>query len=113
MAKYAIGIDFGTLSARALVAEVGTGRELGTASMDYPHGVMDEFLPDGTKLPPDWALQHPQDYLDCLANTVPRALKEAGVDAKDVVGLGIDFTACTMLPIDEGGTPFCLKDGYQ
>ena len=53
MSKYALGIDFGTLSARALVAEIGTGREAGTAVMDYPHGVMDRALPDGTRLPPD------------------------------------------------------------
>jgi len=95
MPKYCIGVDFGTLSARALVVEVGTGRELGSAVMNYPHGVMDEQLPDGTKLKPDWALQHPQDYLDCLGRTIPEAIRLSGIDAADVVGVGIDFTACT------------------
>jgi len=109
MGKYVVGIDFGTLSARALVAEVGTGRELASASMDYPHGVMDERLPDGTRLPPDWALQHPRDYLDCLADTIPRALDRAGVSAADVIGLGLDFTACTILPVDADGEPLCLN----
>ncbi len=71
MAKYTIGVDFGTLSARALVAEVGTGRELADATMNYPHGVMDEYLPTGERLKPDWALQHPQDYLDCLSHVIP------------------------------------------
>ena len=70
MSKYSVGVDFGSLSARALVAEIGTGRELGCASMDYPHAVMSRALPDGTPLKPDWALQHPQDYLDCLRYTV-------------------------------------------
>ena len=112
MPKYAIGVDFGTLSARALVAEVGTGRELASATMNYAHAVMDEQLPDGTRLMPDWALQHPQDYLDCLAYTIPEAMRRAGVDAKDVIGVGVDFTACTMVAMDKSGTPLCLKDEF-
>ncbi|MBO7359138.1 MAG: ribulokinase [Clostridia bacterium] len=110
MAKYVIGIDYGTLSARALVCEVGTGRELGEGVFEYPHAVMDECLPDGTVLPPDWALEHPRDYLDALCAAVPEALKNAGVDKDDVIGLGIDFTACTLMPIDKNGDP--LSDKY-
>ena len=113
MPKYCIGVDFGTLSARALVVEVGTGRELGSAVMNYPHAVMDEQLPDGTKLKPDWALQHPQDYLDCLARTVPEAIRLSGIDAADVVGVGIDFTACTMIAVDKDGVPLCFHDEYK
>ena len=109
MGKYALGIDFGTLSARALVAEIGTGRELAAFSMDYPHGVMDEALPDGTRLPPDWALQHPRDYMDALTTTVPEALSRSGVPAEEIAGVGIDFTACTMLPVDASFTPLCFK----
>ncbi|MGI6200670.1 MAG: ribulokinase [Christensenellales bacterium] len=114
MAKYAIGIDYGTQSGRALLVEIGTGRELATAVKVYPHGVMDEFLPDGvTKLPPDWALEHPQDYLDVLATTVPEVIAQSGVDPKDVIGIGIDFTACTMLPIKRDGTPLCFLEAYR
>lgn len=109
MGKYALGIDFGTLSARALVAEVGTGRDMARASMDYPHQVMDERLPDGTKLPPDWALQHPQDYVDAMCHIIPEALERAGVSPEEVVGVGVDFTACSMLPVDEAFVPLCLK----
>jgi L-ribulokinase len=109
MGKYALGIDFGTLSARALVAEIGTGRELASFSMDYPHGVMDDALPDGTRLPPDWALQHPGDYVDALKAVVPEALKRSGVPAEEIAGVGIDFTACTVLPVDASNTPLCLK----
>ena len=108
MSKYAVGIDFGTLSARALIVEMGTGREVGTAVMDYPHGVMDEHLPDGTRLEPDWALQHPSDYLDCIRFTVPEAMKRAGVSAEDIVGVGIDCTTCTVIAVDAEGTPLCL-----
>lgn len=112
MPKYAIGIDFGTLSARALVAEIGTGRELADATMDYPHAVMSRTLPDGTPLRPDWALQHPQDYLDCLSHTLREALRHAGVSIGDVIGLGIDFTSNTMLPVDANGDPLCLKSEF-
>jgi len=112
MSKYAIGVDFGTLSARALVAEIGTGRELADATMDYPHAVMDRALPDGTPLRPDWALQHPQDYLDCLSFIVPEALRKADVSADDVVGLGIDFTSNTMLPVDTQDNPLCFRPEF-
>ncbi|MEF9972772.1 MAG: ribulokinase [Clostridia bacterium] len=113
MSKYALGIDYGTLSARALVVEIGTGRELGSATMDYPHGVMDEALPDGTKLPPDWALEHPQDYLDCLAYTIPEAIKLSGISPDDVIGVGIDFTACTLIATDKAGVPLCFYEKYK
>jgi len=112
MSKYAIGVDFGTLSARALVAEIGTGRELAAATMDYPHAVMNEFLPDGTPLRPDWALQHPQDYIDCLSHVIPEALRISGVSPEDVVGVGVDFTASTVLPIDKDGVPLCFKPEF-
>ena len=112
-AKYCIGVDFGTLSARALLVDVADGRELATATMDYPHDVMDERLPDGTRLAPDWALQHPQDYLDTMGYTVKRVLEESGVNSADVVGMSIDFTACTMIAVDKSGTPLCFKDEYR
>ena len=107
MSKCVLGVDFGTLSARALIVETQTGRELGTAAMDYPHGVMDRALPDGTPLPPDWALQDPADYLECLSRVVPQALAQAGVRAEDVVGVGVDATTCTLFPIDANGAPLC------
>ncbi|MDO8686203.1 MAG: ribulokinase, partial [Clostridiales bacterium] len=81
---------------------------------NYTHAVMDEYLPDGvTKLPIDWALQHPADYLEVLEITVPAVLKEAGVSPADVIGLGIDFTACTVLPTDKEGVPLCFKDKFK
>ncbi|MBH1941944.1 ribulokinase [Mobilitalea sibirica] len=113
MAKYTIGVDFGTLSGRALLVNVETGEELATAVYNYPHGVMDETLPNGRQLPPDWALQHPQDYLDVLAHTIPEVLKESGISAEDIIGVGIDFTACTLLPVKADGTPLCFLDKYR
>lgn len=112
--KYAIGVDYGTQSGRAVLVDVATGEELATAVKVYPHGVMDECLPDGkTKLAPDWALEHPMDYIDVLKETIPAILKEANASADDVIGMAIDFTACTMLPVDEKGTPLCFYDEYK
>lgn len=112
--KYSLGIDYGTLSGRAVLVEVETGNILATAVKNYTHSVMDEYLPDGkTRLEPDWALQHPADYLEVLGETIPAVLKESGVSVDDVIGMAIDFTACTMLPIDKDGTPLCLKKEYQ
>ena len=113
MAKYTIGLDYGTLSGRALIVNTQTGEELASSVYEYPHAVMDKYLPSGKKLGNDWALQHPQDYLDVIYNTVPDVLKKSGVDPKDVVGMGIDFTACTILPVDENGTPLCMLDEYK
>ncbi len=113
MGKYAIGVDFGTQSGRAVLVELGTAKELAAAVLAYPHGVMDEALPDGTPLPPDWALQHPADYLAVLESTIPAVLRDGGIDPADVIGVGIDFTACTMLPTTADGTPLCLLPQWQ
>lgn len=105
MSKYSIGLDFGSLSGRALLVNVATGEEMGEAVFNYPHGFIEEALPTtGEKLPPDWTLQDPQDYLDVVANTIPEVLKTTGVDPADVIGIGIDFTACTVLPVMADGT---------
>ena len=111
---YTIGIDFGTLSGRAVLVDTRDGREVASAVFDYPHGVIDEALPgSGRKLPPDWALQDPQDYLDVLVNTVPAVLRQSGIDPNDVVGIGTDFTACSPLPVKQDGTPLCFLPEFR
>lgn len=110
---YTIGIDFGTLSGRALLVDVRDGREIATAVFDYPHGVMDEELPSGKRLGPEWALQHPQDYLDVFTHTIPAVLKESGIDPAQVVGLAVDFTASSPMPVKADGTPLCFLDAYR
>jgi L-ribulokinase len=103
-----VGVDFGTLSGRALVVRVSDGAELGTAVHQYPHGVMDsELAATGERLPPDWALQDPEDYRDVLREAVPAALARAGTDPAQVIGIGTDFTACTVLSATADGTPLC------
>jgi L-ribulokinase len=112
--SYVIGVDFGTLSARALVVRVDDGAELGSAVHAYPHAVIDETLPAaGRQLPPDWALQDPADWVECLRVTVPKALENAGVDASDVIGIATDFTASTCMPVLADGTPLCQVPGLE
>ncbi|WP_320064101.1 ribulokinase [Micromonospora sp. RTGN7] len=105
--RYVVGVDFGTLSGRAVVVDVADGREAGCAVHPYRHGVLTQRLPDGPPLPPDWALQHPADHLDVLRVAVPAALADAGVDPADVVGIAVDATSCTLLPTLADGTPLC------
>lgn len=113
-ARHVVGVDFGTLSGRALVVRVDDGAEVGSAVYDYPHGVMDRGLAaTGEALPPDWALQAPDDYRGVLRHAVPAALSEAGIDPASVVGIATDFTACTMLPVIADGTPLCELDDYR
>ena len=114
MPRYTVGLDFGTESARALVVDVADGRVAGQAAHAYPHGVIDDALPaGGAKLPPDYALQHPGDWLDALAAATRGAVARAGIDPLDVIGIGVDFTSCTMLPCRADGTPLCLTDAFN
>lgn len=106
--KVTVGVDFGTESARAVLVDVSTGQELASAVHRYRSGVIDQRLPEGgTALPPDWALQDPDDYLEALGATVRGVLVRSGIDSSEVIGIGIDFTACTMLPVTADGTPLC------
>lgn len=106
-----MGVDFGTLSGRAVVVRVRDGEELASAVHEYPHGVMERQLPGGTTpLPPDWALQHPEDWCEVLRRAVPAAVEASGVDPRDVVGIATDFTACTVLPTLADGTPLAATE---
>ena len=113
MGKYAIGLDFGTLSARAVLCDVCDGREAATAEFVYPHGVMDEALPTGKRLGADWALEHPGDYIEALKYLIPAVLNKAGASAREVAGVGVDFTACTPLPLKADGTPLCFLEEFK
>jgi L-ribulokinase len=112
--KYTIGVDFGTESGRVVLVNVADGREIATAVHPYANGVIDEKLP-GTEivLDPDWALQDPNDYLETFKNAIPAVLKGSGVDPEDVIGIGIDFTACTMMPVKADGKPLCFLPAWR
>jgi L-ribulokinase len=113
MKKYTIGIDFGTLSGRAVLVRVADGAVMAESALAYPHGVMDETLPDGTPLPPKFALQHPQDYLDVLYTTLSDVIRQSGVSPEEIGGVGVDFTSCTVIPVKADGTPLCFLPEFK
>jgi L-ribulokinase len=116
MSKYTVGVDFGTESGRAILVDVSNGDEIATSVYPYANGVIDDRLPISSnpdRLEPDWALQDPEDYIRTFQTAVPAVLKDSGVDPKDVIGIGIDFTACTMLPVQADGTPLCLLPEFR
>jgi L-ribulokinase len=113
MDSYAIGVDFGTLSARAVLIHGGTGAVLAERTHAYAHGVMEEALPCGVKLEKDWALQDPTDYIEAFVAAVSSVVRESGVPPEQIVGIGVDFTACTILPVKRDGTPLCFLPEFE
>jgi len=114
MAKFVIGVDFGTESGRAVLVNVADGEEVASQVYPYLHGVIDEKLPDMDQpLGIDWALQDPEDYLRVFQNAVPGVIQQSGVAPDDIIGMGIDFTACTMLPVRKDGTPLCVLPEWR
>src|SRR3954467_11223822 len=103
---HVVGVDFGTLSGRAVVVRAADGEELGSAVHEYARGVIE------SDLPPSWALQDPADWIEVLKVAVPEALAASGVDPSQVVGIATDFTASTPLPVLADGTPLCRVDGF-
>ncbi|MDR9796624.1 ribulokinase [Aeribacillus pallidus] len=115
MEKYTIGIDFGTESGRVLIVNIDDGSIKGQCVIPYAHGVITEMLPtnDGTRLPRDYALQHPGDYLEVIMKGIPHAIKDANISSSQIIGIGIDFTSSTMVAVDEKGKPLCFHKEFQ
>ena len=112
--KYTLGIDYGTLSARTVLMNCDDGSVAASASMAYPHAVMDRELPDGiTQLPANWALEYPDDYILVLEHTVRAVMEQSHVPAEDVIGLSIDFTSCTVIVSDEQKQPLCDLEEFR
>lgn len=111
---YTIGVDYGTLSGRGVLVRCSDGQVISSAVKAYTHGVMEDYLPDReTELPPGWCLEYPEDYLEVLNAVVPELFRNSGVDKEAVIGIGVDFTACTLLPVDKEGMPLCMKEGFR
>ena len=104
---YIIGMDYGSLSCRGILADVRDGRIVAEAEFPYPHGILTDALPDGTPLRGSWCLQHPGDYLAALDHIIPKLLEESGVPAAQIIGMGVDFTASTVIPLDSDFRPLC------
>lgn len=112
--KYVIGLDYGTLSGRAVLVDCQDGKVLASAVKNYKHAVMTNCLPNGKKiLGADWALQYPLDYLEVLEEIVQKVMCDSVVSSEDVIGIGLDFTSCTMLPVDVENEPLCVQKVFQ
>src|SRR5688572_19176337 len=113
MKPLSLGLDFGTESVRALLVDL-QGRERGVGVAKYPHGQIVDALPgDKRKLPSGYALQDPEDWLGSAGRAVRGALRAAKAKSADVVGIGVDFTSCTMLPTLADGTPLCALKKWR
>jgi L-ribulokinase len=110
--KYTLGLDFGTESGRVMLVRVDNGEEVAWNVVPYVNGVLDRRLPDDTPLGADWALQDPRDYIFVLERGIPEVLRQANVEPEEVIGIGVDFTSCTMLPVLADGTPLCTLDRF-
>lgn len=113
MKKYSMGIDYGTLSGRVLIVDIENGQEIASSVYAYPHAVMDDQLPSGKKLDIDYALEHPADFIDVLKIAVPDAVKKSGIDASQIIGIGVDFTSCSVMPVKADNTPLCFLEKYK
>ena len=111
MRKYTLGIDFGSLSARAVVVDAANGKQMASCSCPYAHAVIEEM--NGKPLGEGWALQDPADYRESMITCVKNAVAESGVAPEDIVGIGVDFTACSVLPIKQDGTPLSQVAGFE
>ena len=108
-----MGLDFGTLSVRAVVVDAVEGKTVSEAVCEYAHGVMDSTFLDGTPLKPKSALQHPKDYLDSMYSAITESLASARLSSDNIAAVGVDFTGSTVLPIYKDGTPLCFDEKYS
>ena len=114
MSHCSIGVDFGTESGRALLLDLDSGVELAVTVVPYPHGVIDRELPGtGEQLPGDWALQDPDDWVTVIETAIPAVLAQAEIRSDDVLGVGVDFTCCTVLPVTSEGVPLRTLERWR
>lgn len=111
---FALGVDFGTASARTLLLDLRSGEELGVCELGYVHGVIDVMLPvTGERLPTDWALQDPDDYVSVLERGIATLVAGHPEAAQHIVGIGVDVTSCTVMPVDHQGEPLCRQQRWR
>ena len=113
MSQYAIGLDYGTNSVRGLLVDVQSGEELASSVFAYPHGKAGIILDERD---PDVARQHPQDYLDgaeaVIVGVLSQAASTPGFSPEQVIGLGVDTTGSTPIPVNAEGTPLALTPEF-
>jgi L-ribulokinase len=113
MPVIALGLDFGTESVRAILVD-SEGREVGSSVSPFRHGQILDSLPGSDEpLPERYALQCPADWMESASIATKEALGKAGLTGNEIVGVGVDFTSCTMLPTKRDGTPLCELESLK
>lgn len=110
---FTLGIDFGTESVRILLVDARNGHIVDQEARAYRHGVLDRHLPNGIHLPIDFAFQHPLDWLDACFTACTSLMKRQARLRDRLIGIGVDFTSCTLLPCLHDGTPLCLMKDFE
>jgi L-ribulokinase len=112
--KYSLGLDFGSLSCRAVLFDVENGANVASATIEYPHGIISESNPDsGEKLPPGSAIQMPEDYLFTLKESIKRVLTQTGISNTEIISAAIDFTSCSLIPLDNQFQPMSWNAKFR
>lgn len=113
MDKYVIGLDYGTLSARAVLVSADSGEVIEESIYPYPHGILSALPESAGELPADYALQEIDDYVDAMYHTICSVVQKSGRRAEDIIGIGIDATSSTFLPLSENGEPLCKTEKFR
>jgi L-ribulokinase len=111
--KYTIGLDYGTNSVRTVIVNVANGREIATAVWPYEHGTRGVIL----SRDPNLARQHPADYVKGAEVTLKKAVAVAkrsvrGFKPDQVIGMGVDTTGSTPIPVDQAGKPLAFQKRF-
>ncbi|MBX5319428.1 ribulokinase [Staphylococcus caprae] len=110
--SYSIGIDYGTASGRVILVDTSNGEMISSYEETYEHGTIAETL-NGEAIPRNYFLQNADDYLHVLENGVKHVLEESKVNKNDVLGIGVDFTSCTIVFLDENFEPLHRQDSLK
>ena len=112
--KYAIGLDFGTLAAKAVLVDIAEKREVAVSTVAYQDEVIDSTLPYGEeRLPGDYALQNPSDYIDALYGLLTEVWRKGRIRPEQVIGIGVAFASCTLIPLDDKNRPLCMDSNFS
>lgn len=111
--KFVIGIDCGSLSARAALVRVSDGEVISSCCEDYGGGIITGHLPSGTPLPDDYVLMSAEDYISVIPSIIRGVLRESRIDVEQIIGIGVDSTSCTAVPCLGDGRVLSTLDGME
>lgn len=110
---HVIGLDFGSLSCRGIIADSRDGSVVCEVESTYPHGVISSSSIYPAGIPEEWSLQNPDDYRECMISVIHRLVESSKIEPDNIAAIGIDATASTVIAADENLLPLCEKDGYR